>query len=133
MRGILINAYKKTVTEVELPDATGQWLDKVYELLSQDMPTGKCDMIEVGWRIPRQDSKSKEDTIYVDEEGLLKPSDHFFYFEGAHQPFAGSGLICGSDNRTGKACGAEMDILSVLSKVRFLTRSEAACRAAVGG
>jgi hypothetical protein len=38
-----------------------------------------------------------EDTLFVDDEGLLNGTEHFFYFEGAHQPFAGNGLIVGKE------------------------------------
>jgi hypothetical protein len=36
------------------------------------------------------------DTIFVDDEGLLKPLDWFFAVKGGHQPFAGCGLVLGS-------------------------------------
>jgi hypothetical protein len=125
MRAILINVYRKTVTEVELPDDVRGWLDSAYSQLSLDAPPeNRCSMVEIGCRIPRKDHK--EDTLYVDEEGLLHPSDHFFYYEGAHQPFAGSGLICGSDPRTGHSIPAAVDVPSVLRKVRFMNRFDAA-------
>jgi hypothetical protein len=38
------------------------------------------------------------DCIYVDDEGLLKPLDWFFAIKGGHQPFAGCGLVLGTDD-----------------------------------
>ena len=38
-----------------------------------------------------------EDVLYVDDGGLLNGTEHFFTFEGAHQPFAGNGLIVGKE------------------------------------
>ena len=38
------------------------------------------------------------DVIYVDDEGLLKPLDWFFAVKGGHQPFAGCGLVLGSND-----------------------------------
>jgi hypothetical protein len=38
------------------------------------------------------------DVIYVDDEGLLKPLDWFFAIKGGHQPFAGCGLVLGSND-----------------------------------
>ena len=35
------------------------------------------------------------DTLMVDDEGLLKPHDKFVHVVGAHQPFAGNGVIVG--------------------------------------
>jgi hypothetical protein len=37
------------------------------------------------------------DIIYVDDEGLLKPLDWFFAIKGADQPYAGCGLVLGTD------------------------------------
>jgi hypothetical protein len=41
------------------------------------------------------------DIIYVDDEGLLKPLDWFFAVKGGHQPYAGCGLVLGSDDEGG--------------------------------
>ena len=47
------------------------------------------------------------DIIYVDDEGLLKPLDWFFAVKGGHQPFAGCGLVLGS-NAEGETVSARI-------------------------
>jgi hypothetical protein len=37
------------------------------------------------------------DVLYVDEEGLFKSPHHWFRVEGAHQPFAGNGVVVGRE------------------------------------
>ena len=37
------------------------------------------------------------DVLFVDDEGLINGTEHFFTITGGHQPFAGSGLIVGAE------------------------------------
>ena len=104
MKAILIDSYNRVVEEVSLdPDQNmlHQWYDHI-----------KCDMAQVGHYITEHDS------IIVDEEGLLKPCDHFFTYDGAHQPFAGNGLVVGVDE-DGETVACDITLDEVKSKVRF--------------
>jgi hypothetical protein len=59
------------------------------------------------------------DVIYVDDEGLLKPLDWFFAIKGAHQPFAGCGLVLGS-NDEGEAVSAGIALQDLKRRVLHL-------------
>lgn len=107
MRAILIDPFKKTVLELNL-DASQNMLDQWYKVLD-------ASPVEVAHYIDDHDS------ILVDEEGLLKPCDHFFTYQGAHQPFAGRGLVVGCDN-DGNTVSCTTPVEDVLDSVRFLSR-----------
>ena len=83
MRGILIDPWLKTVTEVDC----GEGIESIYRMLSN--PLGpKVDLFTIGmnWR--------NGDTLYVDDEGLLKRGMRLFGI--GSKPLAGNGLILGS-------------------------------------
>lgn len=103
MKAILINSTLQTVTEVTLnPKDT---LGSMYKHLG-------VDMVEVATELPNQD------VVFVDEEGLLKPVAYFFAFEGAHQPFAGNGIVVGG-NDEGETVAAKSTLEDIKSKVKF--------------
>lgn len=52
--------------------------------------------IEVAHRFPNGD------IVFVDEEGLLKEPSLWFEIAGAHQTFAGNGLVTGPEDAEGK-------------------------------
>jgi hypothetical protein len=81
-KAYLIDPKERSITIVE-----SNGLQDIYKHL-------ECTMIEVATYI--QDTTG-ENVIYVDEEGLLKPMDFFFIVRGAHQPFAGRGLLVGCE------------------------------------
>jgi hypothetical protein len=109
MKAILIDAFNKTVKELKLNDKKDM-LDQWYYAL-------KADMVETAYYITDQDS------ILVDEEGLLKPCDHFFTYKGAHQPFAGNGLIVGVDEE-GETVDCVITLEEVEQNVDFISRDE---------
>src|SRR5262245_54398578 len=59
------------------------------------------------------------DVIYVDDEGLLKPLDWFFAVKGGHQPFAGCGLVLGSDDE-GEAVAATIALQDLKRRILHL-------------
>lgn len=62
----------------------------------------------------------QNDTIMVDDEGLLKSPQHFFEYEGAHQPFAGNGIIVGCDDMGDTVdCGITLE--EAKSKIKFMS------------
>ena len=87
MRAILIDPVAKTVTDVEtsgkLESIDG--LPGIYELLKVEIIPAVTLPVE-----------SHVETLFLDDEGLLKPN-HFFRMYGYVQPFAGRGLVLGTD------------------------------------
>ena len=67
-----------------------------------------------------------EETLYVDDEGLINGTENFFQMEGL-QPLAGNGLILGTDAE-GESIGTEMEV----PKVRFMNRAEVTLMAQLG-
>jgi hypothetical protein len=59
------------------------------------------------------------DVIYVDDEGLLKPLDWFFAIKGGHQPFAGCGLVLGSDE-DGESVSAKIALHELKRRILHL-------------
>ena len=106
MKAILIDAKTKEVKEVEM----GRDYKEIYTQL-------ECEMFQIGTYL------SNEDAIYVDEEGLINGTDIFFTFEGAHQPFAGNGLIMGCDDE-GESTDCKVSFNEVKDKVKFYDRYE---------
>lgn len=109
MKAVFINSKEETVTEVEVNDNENilhQW----YKILG-------VNMVEVACYINEQ-----EDAIIVDEEGLLTLTNNtkFFTYEGAHQPFAGNGLITGKDDE-GESISCHVTADDVRPKIKFYT------------
>ena len=109
MKAILINSVNKTVTEVTLNDDE-PILNQFYKLIG-------CDIIEIAHYI------NKNNSIIVDEEGLLKPQNHFFFYKKAHQPFAGNGLITGI-NENGDAVSCNISLVEAALNIEFLSRED---------
>ena len=61
-----------------------------------------------------------EDLLYVDEEALMKSPEHFFIIEGAHQPFAGNGVVVAGKEYEDVVSTLE----SIKNKVKFFNRNE---------
>jgi hypothetical protein len=59
------------------------------------------------------------DVIYVDDEGLLKPLDWFFAIKGGHQPYAGCGLVLGT-NDDGETVSARIAIEELRRRILHL-------------
>ena len=78
-----------------------------------------CDCFGVATQL------ADNDVIYVDDEGLLNVNAFtpFFTFEGAHQPFAGNGLICGGDDE-GETRDVKITVEEVKRKVKFHTLAQ---------
>lgn len=113
MRAIFIDAAKKTVSEVELPGDSRGNLDKMYELIG-------CELITVAHEF------ENVDTLFVDDEGLLTltPDTPFFFIGGAHQPFAGNGVILGGPDGEGDSTPARSTVEEIQAKVVWMTLAD---------
>jgi len=114
MKAILIDSINKEVKEVEI----GKGIDEMYKFL-------QCECFTVASYLDKQDA------IFVDDEGLMKEQDNFFTYEGAHQPFAGNGLIMGCDDE-GESEDCKISFAEVKDKVKFYDRYELAMAMAFG-
>lgn len=101
MRAIVIDATAKTVTEREIINS----LDAMQDIVG-------------GW-IERATQLPNGDDIFVDEEGLLKGTKEFFYIKGAHQPFAGNGVIVAC-NEEGETISCKSSIDEILERITFM-------------
>lgn len=104
MKAILIDSINKQVKEIEI----GKGIDEMYKFLN-------CQYFTIASYL------NDGDAIFVDDEGLMNGTDVFFTFEGAHQPFAGNGLIMGSDD-DGESVNCKTDLSEVKNKVKFYDR-----------
>ena len=114
MKAILIDSINKEVKEVEI----GKGIAEMYKFLN-------CECFTIASYLP------KNDAIFVDDEGLMNGTDVFFTYEGAHQPFAGNGLIMGCDDE-GESVDCKISFTEVKDKVKFYTRYELALGIAMG-
>lgn len=81
MKAILIDAAKREIREVE------------YNHTDTPIRSLIGGWIETAWSWPNGD------VLYVDEEGLLKPQEHFFLLSlrSDGQPLAGNGVLVGRE------------------------------------
>lgn len=106
MRGILIDPFTKKIEEV---DTTGK-LPEIYSMLGVELIT----IVHIG----------ESDVLFLDDEGLFVPRDEqeYFYWSGSNQPYAGKGLIIGTDEE-GDSTDAEIDLEEVKQRVRWLDKT----------
>ena len=114
MKAILIDSINREVKEVEI----GKGIDEMYKFL-------QCECFTIASYLDKQDA------IFVDDEGLMNGTDSFFTYEGAHQPFAGNGLIMGCDDM-GESEDCKVDLTEVKNKVKFFDRYEIALAVKMG-
>lgn len=100
MRAILIDPEAKTITEV---DYDGNY-KSIYKLIG-------CQTFTV---VGINDNES----IFVDDEGLLNNPEFFFMWRGYHQPLAGKGLILGVDDE-GESVETKLTLDYVVDHVTF--------------
>lgn len=105
---ILIDAQNREVKHVTITDD----ISTIHKQMG-------CDCFCQGFRLPNHD------ICLVDDEGMINGTDVFFTFEGAHQPFAGNGLISGGRSN-GDTDNVKITIDEVKAKVKFYTRNEIA-------
>jgi hypothetical protein len=105
MRGILIDPFTRTVSEIE----TSGKLAEIYELLGVELVT----VVSVG----------EDQSLFLDDEGLLVPKadQEYWNWKGSNQPYAGRGLILGLDDE-GDNIDATMGSLEAAMLVTFLDK-----------
>lgn len=106
MRAILIDPFKREITEIDIDPS----LDNLYTTLGVDLIT------VVKW--------DKTHALILDDEGLLKDKEsmEYFWVAGSNQPFAGRALILGDEYGDNRA--ATLELSAVQSLVRFVDKSK---------
>ena len=110
VRAILIDAFKQEVRDVQHNASDSR---DIYRLLSHDTMPVEC--------VACVDHKAlqKRESIFVDDEGLLKPCKAFFRLPGFDQFIAGNGLILGMDSE-GDTMAATSHLETIRALVSFL-------------
>lgn len=99
MRAFLIDPVPRTVEQL---DFQGDY-EEIQRALGYDDARPLFTVIEV----------QNGDTLFVDDEGLLKPGLSAFHWRGYHAPLAGKGLLLGTDRE-----GSSTDARATLEEVR---------------
>jgi len=107
MRGILIDPFTRSVSEIE---TSGKLLE-IYELLGVDLITAV--------------SLNENQSLFLDDEGLMVPkaNQEYWQWKGSNQPYAGRGLILGLDSN-GDNVDTTMSGLEVAALVSFLDKED---------
>jgi len=106
MKAILIDSVNREVKEVDVTD-----YKSYYPLINCECFT----VVNFG---------KDNDSIFVDDEGLLKDPENFFMFRGSN-PLAGNGLILGTDSK-GESIAPKITLEQVKEAVKFLDYMEVA-------
>ena len=132
MKGILIDPFTERVSEVSLTDAAQ--LEEYYLLLD-------CNTIDVisipdrglietslkrGKVLDAADSRFKNNSLYLDDEGLYKEDQKFYKFIGAN--LSGRGLILGHDKSTGDSVSTKLSVEDVRPLVDWETEDDILAR-----
>ena len=103
--------------------ATGYLIDPAALSITTWLYNGDWETIAPAIRIGQSPFTLVEigggDVIFVDDEGLLKPLDWFFAVKGGHQPFAGCGLVLGSDG-DGDSVSAKIALPDLKRRILYL-------------
>ena len=98
-KGLLIDVVAKTITDIQITD-----YHDIYKLIGNG-----CDLFAVPVEFPNGD------TIYIDDEGLLKEVHGGFFMNGWSYPLCGNAVILGQDE--------EGDIADCMSGIDEMRRS----------
>lgn len=63
-------------------------------------------------------SMGKNDSLYVDDEGLINGTEYGFIYDGYSTPLMGNGIVLGVNPNTGDSKSAKHTIDEVVKKVR---------------
>jgi hypothetical protein len=101
VKGILIDPFEQTVTEVEIKDYDYK---KIYPLIGADM------FQAVGL--------DEVNAAFIDEEGLFKPIQKFFMIKDYPHPIANKALVLGS-NEDGDTVSTTLNLNEVKDLITF--------------
>ena len=107
MKALLIDSKNRMITKIEI----GEHFTEISKAIG-------CEVFAAPHIM------QNNDTLYCDDEGLLKDPQHFFLLDSYPQPIAGNGLILGCDNE-GESVDVSMSLMELSNKVTFMDINEA--------
>lgn len=110
IRALVIDAANREVREIRLSSNESEQLSQAQEIVG--------GYIESAVRLPN------EDTIFVNDEGLLTEPEHFFLVAGYPKPLAGNGIIMGADPETGETANVKTSLETLAKNVSFASVHE---------
>jgi hypothetical protein len=105
IQAFFINAKEQTVTQMEIK----QDLQTYYDL--------------IGCRVVDGIYLDADNFCYVDDEGLLKEQEGYFTLANFPRPFAGNGIIVGTDEE-GNDVSSKLVLEEVVKNVKFYRPDE---------
>jgi hypothetical protein len=107
MKALLIDSKNKVVKQIEI----GEHFTEISKAID-------CETFSAPHIL------ENEDTMYCDDEGLLKNPQHFFLLDTYPQPIAGNGLILGCDDE-GDSIDVKTTLDELISRVTFMNIDDA--------
>jgi hypothetical protein len=107
MKALLIDSKNKVVKQIEI----GENYTEITKAID-------CDVFAAPHIL------ENNDTMYCDDEGLLKDPENFFLLDTYPQPIAGNGLILGCDYE-GESKDVEISLEELSSRVTFMNVHDA--------
>ena len=107
MKALLIDSKNRVVKQIEI----GEHFTEISKAID-------CDVFSCPHVL------ENEDTLYCDDEGLLKGPENFFLLDSYPQPIAGNGLILGCDEE-GESIDAKTSIFELSNRVTFMDVNDA--------
>lgn len=108
-KAILINTETQEITEVLVRD-----IKHIRNLIGND-----CSLFEPVMLDDNND-------LMIDENGLNKNPEHFFYFKGLVNPLAGNAVLLGWDKEKADSTDTNISIEWVKNNIRFMNKRDIA-------
>ena len=113
MKAILIDSKQKSVSLVTVGDEDSMIHDMQAKI--------GCEMFTSAGHLQHEDM---EDTLYVDDNGLINGTEVFFFNPDFYpHPLAGNGLIIGTDV-AGESIDVKAETSQVAKNTEFMNRAE---------
>lgn len=113
MKAILIDPHSETISEVVYDGdwkSIGPWID-----------ADLFDVVQVG----------NDDVVYIDDEGLFRDGQKFFWMQGWAHPLCGKALVLG-ETQDGGTEDVHTDIELFRNSVKFMDRGTVGLLTAAG-
>lgn len=104
LRGVLIDPIAKTVSEIEIDNNS---LETIRKHVLGNTQGGFLTHV-----------RGPDCFVWLDDEGLFKPNQHFFKWSWHTQPLAGKGVVIGYDQQ-GNDVDCPLSVTDIQGAVRF--------------